>query len=106
MACESVNRRGDGNPAWVGGRVMREGYWLVRVDDDDPMAVMRDPTGYVREHRLVAARMLGRPLRTEDEVHHVNRDKTDNRPENLQVMTHAEHSAIHYAEKFGKKATP
>jgi hypothetical protein len=28
-------------------------------------------------------------------VHHVNEDRTDNRPENLKLMTHAEHAAHH-----------
>ena len=38
------------------------GYVRVKVPDDDPMAVMRDASGYVLEHRLVMARKLGRPL--------------------------------------------
>lgn len=47
------------------------------------------------EHRLVAARMLGRPLRTDEIVHHKDGNGLNNEPENLEVLSKGEHTTEH-----------
>lgn len=48
-----------------------------------------------KQHRKVAAGKIGRPLRLDEQVHHINRDKLDNRPVNLEVVTAALHGKRH-----------
>lgn len=55
--------------------------------------------GQVKRARYVMERHLGRRLSREEEVHHINRIKNDDRIENLQVVSRAEHAAIHADER-------
>jgi HNH endonuclease len=53
----------------------------------------------VRAHRWIMAQHLGRDLRADEEVHHVNHDPLDNRLENLTVLPRPEHVALHASER-------
>ena len=61
----------------------------------------------IDEHRLVMENYLGRVLDRNEVVHHINGDPSDNRIENLELMTLAEHGRMHHAGKppkrFGSK---
>lgn len=65
-------------------RVVVNGYVLVKAPDH-PRAGSR--TGRVREHILVMETTLGRRLLQGEEIHHKNGDRSDNRPENLELWS-------------------
>lgn len=52
-------------------------------------------SGYVKRAVLVAEDLLGRPLLPEEDVHHLDGNKMNDRPENLMVLTHAAHARLH-----------
>ena len=81
---------------WKGGRIKdRKGYINIRVYNH-PFAHSR---GYIMEHRLVMEKKLGRYLTKEEDVHHINGIKDDNRIENLELIEHGYHTT--YEQKNG-----
>ena len=54
-------------------------------------------------HRVVAEMVIRRELLPGEVVHHKNSDRTDNRPENIEVLTRAEHSRRHMKEYWARR---
>ena len=80
------------HPNWKGGRNTDiEGYIRIKKWDHP----YHDSRGYVREHRLVMEEKLGRYLKPDEDIHHINGNKQDNRVENLQLLSHGEHNRRH-----------
>lgn len=79
-------RRGTANQRYNGGICIR----------DDGRAVVCGRDGSVRYfYRVLMEAHLGRPLKASEIVHHVNGDQSDDRLENLRLLTRAEHIGIH-----------
>jgi len=94
LRCLGIAQKGQGNPAYSGGRhILANGYWVVHMPDH----ANADSRGYVYEHRLVAEEKIGRPLSEGEVVHHINHCRTDNNPENLEVLgSNSEHMKHHF----------
>lgn len=97
----SYHQTGAKNGQWRGGRVVASnGYVLLRV----PGHHLADKRGYVYEHRLVAETKLGRRLESNEIAHHVNGVKTDNRPENIEVLPSIAHHRREHGNRRGARA--
>jgi hypothetical protein len=76
------------NPRYNGGLSQSEGRTVI---------VCRDGS-WIFYYRGLLEAHLGRELRDDEVVHHINGDPTDDRLENLQVLSRAEHLALHRSE--------
>ena len=84
VQCLGLAHRRENHPNWTGGRgIDSSGYVLVNLGDGQR----------VREHRIIAEEILGRTLESREIINHINGDKTDNRPDNLAVLTKVEHGS-------------
>ena len=80
--------KGENNHGWVGGKILAaNGYIRVRHNND-----------YVLEHRKVWEDTYG-IIPNGFQIHHKNGIKTDNRIENLTLLSNTEHQKLHYQER-------
>lgn len=84
VACGRMS--GANHPSWKGGKGPAPGGYIgVNIAVDDPLRCIGDRAGRVMEHRLVMARSLGRPLTSDETVHHIDGDPENNDISNLQL---------------------
>jgi hypothetical protein len=71
------------NYFWAGGRTVDKSGYILLKRNDHPYATK---SGYVREHRLVVERQLGRYLLPTEVVDHIDGNRANNDPANLRVF--------------------
>lgn len=87
---------GSKNGNWHGGKTKNDAGYVFLLSKNHPFSENR---GYVREHRLVMEKHLGRYLHPKEVVHHINKIKDDNRLENLELYSSSgEHTSMHFRE--------
>lgn len=80
-------KTGNLSPAWKGGKYIDK-FGYVHIWNSDKRR-------YEREHRIIMAKHLGRSLFNSEDVHHINGCKSDNRVENLALISKSEHTKLH-----------
>ena len=83
---------GPNNPNWNGGHTIKTSGRVAVLRPEHPRA---DSKGYVLRYVVVAEEKYGRPIASTEAIHHVNGDPSDDRPENLIVLSMSEHNRLH-----------
>lgn len=74
---------------------MLNGYIVIYRPNHPDSMKGRGYNGFVYEHRIVAEKKIGRRLRIYECVHHVDLNRSNNNPENIEVMKMNEHTTLH-----------
>lgn len=87
------NKKGKGNPMWKGGKYIHSSGYLFLLK---PEHLFCNSNGYYPEHRLIMEKKIGRILKREERIHHVDENKLNNSPENLMLFKNvSEHMKFH-----------
>lgn len=83
MSKNHADFKGSKNGRWKGGkRIDKDGYVLIWCPEHN----YADGDGYIREHRLVMEKHLGRLLDPKEVIHHVDKNKQNNSLKNLRLF--------------------
>src|SRR3990167_5392614 len=87
-------RQGKGNPNWKGGQIKDTSSYVHSRAPDHPFASKNG--FYVLRSHLVAEKILNRYLTPNEQVHHINEIRDDDRPKNLYLFANkSDHIGYH-----------
>lgn len=84
----------------IGHKKKRADGYIAIYFPDHPCC---NEDGYIMEHILVMEAIIGRHLKDDECVHHMNEVRNDNRKENLKLMTKKEHMSYHSKKRWEEK---
>lgn len=71
------------------------GYRLIYLPEHNKAMSNKNWLGYVYEHVVVAEKMIGRSIKENEVVHHLDLNRSNNRIENLIVLEKGQHTKLH-----------
>lgn len=75
---------------------MLNGYIVIYRPNHFHTMKSKNWNGYVYEHRYIIENQLKRALRKNEIVHHIDKNRSNNKRSNLQLTTKKQHNIIHY----------
>jgi transcriptional regulator of aromatic amino acid metabolism len=81
----------DRNPCWNGGKTIEQGYVKISSNAICPKRK--------REHQIVMENYIGRELKEDEVVHHIDGNKQNNNINNLALMDRSAHARLHSIER-------
>ena len=94
--CDFLWRKNSGMYAGANNPAYKGGIAIYENSAGKSYKFVLGKKGKIYEHRYVMEQYLGRSLNQGEEVHHINGDTLDNRPENLYVIDKKNHSRLHF----------
>ena len=95
----NASAKGEHSPHWKGGvKRSRNGALLIYMPDHPNAS-----DDYVFLHRLIMEDLIGRLLKPDELVHHIDKNSANNVPSNLQIVSASEHAKIHNKDRVRNK---
>lgn len=73
------------------------GYWMIPAPISYSGKIYS--SGLIYEHRYILEQKLGRYLESYETAHHINENKLDNSPENIELINTKEHNSYHMKQR-------